>query len=104
MPATKVRSADAAAHEATPMLDGLHDLRHSSRPSMARSPLPDASVRYRFVVASLISRAYRTASALLRADILSCLLRPLGLLSLVAVASGAFARLLQHDGAPRHGE
>jgi len=45
-----------------------------------------------------VSRIYRSASAPLRADMLACLLRPLGTLSLVAVASGAFARLLQRDG------
>lgn len=65
---------------------------------MARVPVPDASATHRFAVARLVSRLYRTASAPLRADILSCLLRRLGTLSLVAVASGAFARLLQHNG------
>lgn len=49
--------------------------------------------------ARLVSRIYRYASASLRAEMLACLLRPMGTLSLVAVASGAFASLLQRDGA-----
>jgi len=48
--------------------------------------------------ARLVSRIYRYANAPLRAEMLACLLRPLGTLSLVAVASGAFAALLQRDG------
>lgn len=48
--------------------------------------------------ARLVSRVYRYASAPLRAEMLACLLRPLSTLSLVAVASGAFASLLQRDG------
>lgn len=51
--------------------------------------------------ARLVSRIYRYANAPLRAEMLACLLRPLGTLSLVAVASGAFATLLQRDGAAR---
>ncbi|MDP1691237.1 MAG: hypothetical protein Q8L49_04660 [Burkholderiaceae bacterium] len=49
--------------------------------------------------ARLVSRIYRYANAPLRAEMLACLLRPLSTLSLVAVASGAFAALLQRDGA-----
>ncbi len=49
--------------------------------------------------ARLVARIYRYANAPLRAEMLACLLRPLGTLSLVAVASGAFATLLQRDGA-----
>jgi hypothetical protein len=48
--------------------------------------------------ARLVARIYRNASVPLRAEMLACLLRPLGTLSLVAVASGAFATLLQRDG------
>ena len=81
------------------MLDEFDDLSQSSHPVMAHGPRADATARHRFTVARLVSRLYRTASAPLRADMLSCLLRPLGTLSLVAVASGAFARLLQHNGA-----
>jgi hypothetical protein len=49
--------------------------------------------------ARLVSRIYRYASAPLRAEMLACLLRPLGTLSLAAVASGAFATLLRRDDA-----
>lgn len=66
---------------------------------MAHRPPADAAAQHRFRVARLISRVVRTASGPLRADMLWCLLRPLGTLSLVAVASGAFSRLLQHNGA-----
>ncbi|HSQ71605.1 MAG TPA: hypothetical protein VLM87_04220 [Rubrivivax sp.] len=62
-----------------------------------RSPAPRRGVAVE--VARLVSRVYRHANAPLRADMLACLLRPLGTLSLVGVASGAFATLLQHDGA-----
>lgn len=49
-------------------------------------------------IARMVSRVWRHAQAPLRADMLACLLRPLGTLSLVGVASGAFATLLQRDG------
>lgn len=80
------------------MLDEFDDLSHSSHPYMAQRPPADAAAQHRFTAPRLISRVYRTANVPLRADMLSCLLRPLGMLSLVAVASGAFARLLQHNG------
>jgi hypothetical protein len=81
------------------MLDEFDDLSHSTHPYMAQRPGADGAARHRFTVARLIARVYRAANEPLRADMLGCLLRPLGTLSLVAVASGAFARLLQHDGA-----
>ena len=59
----------------------------------------DAIARHRHAAARLVSRVYRSASQPLRADMLVCLLRPLGTLSLVGVASGAFATLLQRHGA-----
>jgi hypothetical protein len=49
-------------------------------------------------VARLVSRVYAVASAPLRARVLACLVRPLGSLGLMAVASGAFARLLRPGG------
>jgi hypothetical protein len=49
-------------------------------------------------VARLVSRLYGAASAPLRSRMLACLLRPLGSLGLVAVASGAFARLVYRGG------
>jgi len=58
----------------------------------------DAIARHRHAAARLVSRVYRSASQPLRADMLVCLLRPLGTLSLVGVASGAFATLLQRQG------
>jgi len=58
----------------------------------------DANAHHRTAAARLVARVYRSASVPLRADMLACLLRPLGTLSLVAVASGAFARLLLRDG------
>jgi hypothetical protein len=47
----------------------------------------------RLVMARLVSRVYRAANDTLRADMLRHLLRPLGVLGLAAVSSGAFARL-----------
>lgn len=80
------------------MLDEFDDQAVPPSWATARGSDGDGTSRHRFAVARLVSRVYRTASAPLRADMLACLLRPLGTLSLVAVASGAFARLLQRDG------
>ena len=64
-----------------------------TRPRQTQAPTaPVAAAR-------LVSRIYRHAGAPLRAEMLACLLRPLGALSLVGVAAGAFAPLLQRDGA-----
>jgi hypothetical protein len=68
-------------------------LRHSVMPSRIDQ------VTRRSRVARLVSRAYGAASAPLRATMLACLVRPLGALGLVAVASGAFAGLLRRGGA-----
>jgi hypothetical protein len=64
------------------------------------TPTADANVneRKRFEIARLVSRVYRAANGTARADMLAHLLRPLGLLGLVSVASGAFARLVRRDG------
>ena len=51
-----------------------------------------------FAIARVVSRVYSAANDAIRADMLVHLLRPLGLLGLVAVASGAFARLMRRDG------
>jgi hypothetical protein len=64
-------------------------LRHSVMPNRIDQ------VTRRSRVARLISRAYGAAGAPLRATMLACLVRPLGSLGLVAVASGAFAGLLR---------
>lgn len=53
--------------------------------------------RIRFLAARLVSRVYSRAGESLRAQMLACLLRPLGTLGLAAVASGAFGRLLHRD-------
>jgi hypothetical protein len=74
------------------------DLAHPPHAPMAPVSVGDAMVRHRTACARLVARIYRSASEPMRADMLACLLRPLGTLSLVAVASGAFAGLLQRDG------
>lgn len=58
----------------------------------------DANSRKRFAIAKVVSRVYRVANDAIRAEMLTHLLRPLGVLGLVAVASGAFARLVRRDG------
>ncbi len=63
-------------------------------PSAMRTRRVDAPA-VRPPAARLISRLYRAASAPLRSKMLACLVRPLGSLGLAAVASGAFADLLQ---------
>ncbi len=74
------------------------DLAHPPHLPVVPVSVGDAMARHRAACARLVARIYRSASEPLRADMLACLLRPLGTLSLVAVASGAFARLLQRDG------
>lgn len=54
-----------------------------------------AAERQRSRVARLASGLYSESGAPMRARMLACLLRPLGSLGLAAVASGAFASLLQ---------
>jgi hypothetical protein len=63
----------------------------------AQPPVRSNTAR-RSSMARLISRAYRTAREPLRARMVERLLRPLGTLSLIAVASGAFGRVLHGDG------
>lgn len=76
------------------MADEFDDIDFAVQRHAARTPQPDATARPRFPVERLVSRAYRRASGPLRAKLLMCLLRPLGTLGLVAVASGAFGRFL----------
>jgi hypothetical protein len=57
-----------------------------------------ADARKRSAIAKVVSRVYRVANDALRAQMLTHLLRPLGALALVGVASGAFARLVRRDG------
>lgn len=49
-------------------------------------------------VPHLVGEVYAQAPAALRSSLLEQLMRPLGLLSLVAVAGGAFARLRSRNG------
>lgn len=58
----------------------------------------NVNARRRFEIARVVSRVYRAANGAARADMVAHLLRPLGLLGLVSVASGAFARLVRRDG------
>lgn len=67
----------------------------SDRPSSRLQPAPTVRVVVRRTsVARLLATLYRQAPAALRADLLSQLLRPVGPLALVAIAAGAFGRLL----------
>ena len=81
------------------MKDEFDDPVHPSHLPVVPGSVIDAMAHHRSAAARLVARVYRSASEPLRADMLACLLRPLGTLSLVAVASGAFAGLLLRDGA-----
>lgn len=62
----------------------------------------DAAHRHRRAAPRLVSRLYQRADDDTRAQVLSALLRPLTPLSLLAVASGAFATFMDHR--PRPGD
>lgn len=79
-------------------MDELEDDAYVARLPMTAQADGDANSHKRFEMARVVSRAYRGANDSLRADMLTQLLRPLGVLGLVAVASGAFARLVRRDG------
>jgi hypothetical protein len=54
-------------------------------------------------IPELVSQVYHQAPAFLRANLLECLLKPVGPLALLAIAAGAFARFLyrlQRDAMP----
>jgi hypothetical protein len=51
-------------------------------------------------ISQLVAEVYESASPALRSRVLEQLLRPLGLLSLVAVANGTFADICIHSGWP----
>lgn len=51
-------------------------------------------------ISQLVAEVYESASPALRSRVLEQLLRPLGLLSLVAVANGIFADICFHSGWP----
>lgn len=63
----------------------------------AEPTTPDA----RATVPALVGRIYAEASPAVRSDMLEHLLKPLGVLSLVAVANGVFAPIVMRDGMPR---
>ncbi len=79
-------------------MDEFEDVGFAAR--LPLTPMDDgnAHLRKRSAIAKVVSRVYRAANDGLRADMLTHLLRPLGALGLVAVASGAFARLVRRDG------
>jgi len=79
-------------------MDEFEDMAFVVRPSMRLTAEGDMNSRKRSALARVVSRVYRAANDAVRADMLLHLLRPLGMLGLVAVASGAFARLARRDG------
>jgi len=79
-------------------MDEFEDDGFGARPPMAPTADGHANAHKRFEIARVVSRVYRAANGALRADMLAHLLRPLGVLGLVSVASGAFARLVRRDG------
>jgi len=79
-------------------MDEFEDDGFDARPPMAPTADGNANARKRFEIARVVSRVYRAANGGVRADMLAHLLRPLGVLGLVSVASGAFARLVRRDG------
>lgn len=80
------------------MLDEFDDDQGTLIAPEAAFAVRSAASQHQKVVARLLTRLYRASNAQVRAAILSSLVRPLGLLSLVGVASGAFSRLLQRNG------
>jgi hypothetical protein len=79
-------------------MDEFEDVACDARLGVAPTVDGDANARKRVAFAKLVSRVYRAANDRLRSDMLTHLLRPLGVLALAAVASGAFARLVRRDG------
>jgi hypothetical protein len=79
-------------------MDEFEDVAFDAHLPMTPAADGSANLRQRCATAKLVSRVYRAANDSLRARMLTQLLRPLGVLGLVAVASGAFARLARHDG------
>jgi len=79
-------------------MDEFEDDAYVARLPMMAQADQDANSIKRFEIARVVSRVYRAANGAVRADMLAHLLRPLGVLGLVSVASGAFARLVRRDG------
>lgn len=73
----------------------MHQDAESAPPSTSTNrPAGDGTTRQRQLLARLVSRAYCAVDEPLRLRMLSCLLRPLGTLSVAAVAAGAFGQVL----------
>ena len=70
----------------------------STSPVRAPAVSVPAAERERLLWARLVSRAYRAADDRLRQRLLACLLRPLGTLSVAAVAAGAFGQFVYRRG------
>lgn len=81
-------------------MDEFDDLRCPELPRPARAPSHGGASRAHSRLPRLVCRVYSRAGESLRAQMLACLVRPLGTLALVAVASGAFGRLLHRNGVP----
>jgi hypothetical protein len=81
------------------MTDEFDDIVGLSRAELGRDDAVGSQRRYS--AERLVARLYRAASEPLRARMLACLLRPLGTLSMAAVAAGAFGHLLHRGGAAR---
>jgi hypothetical protein len=79
-------------------MDEFEDVAFVARLPSTPSADGNADSRKRSAIAKVVSRVYRVANDALRAQMLTHLLRPLGALALVGVASGAFARLVRRDG------
>jgi hypothetical protein len=79
-------------------MDEFEEVASMARPTLTPEVDGNAHSRKRSAMAKVVSCIYRSANDALRADMLRQLLRPLGMLGLVAVASGAFARLVRRDG------
>lgn len=79
-------------------MDEFEDVAFVARLPITPTADGNANSRKRSAIAKVVSRVYRTANGGVRADMLAYLLRPLGVLGLVSVASGAFARLVRRDG------
>jgi hypothetical protein len=90
-----------------PMIENFDDAFEGTRASpmgrsvMGRLDTTEAAVPHG--IPELVSQVYRQAPVPLRARLLECLLRPVGPLALLTIATGAFARFLyrlQRDALP----
>jgi hypothetical protein len=79
-------------------MDEFEDVALHARLPMTPAVDGTAHARKRTAIARVVSRIYRVGNEAQRVSVLTHLLRPLGVLGLVAVASGAFARLVRRDG------